>query len=239
MPVRHSLPELRHAESSGGAATPCASTTTNLKEERVHRRPSITTCACSASNWGKTCVPFHASDYFPAALSNGPETLIRTGPRYVVRPSHQHAMRTAAAALTEPGHTARSATAPVDENLTFPVVLNPARHFPPAPVCCAPRSIWAFPAHQACATRCHRISRRHTRAAATTWSIYPSYDFAHGPVGRDRGHNHHPIRSAPWSSMIQPSALRLVPGQKPAVPSKPHQYDSRGSSHLYGAVKRV
>ena len=59
-----------------------------------------------------------------------------------------------------------------------------------ARACCAPRSTWR-PATSTCATRCSTAScTRPIRAPARTWSIYPSYDFAHGQSDAIEGITH-------------------------------------------------
>ena len=182
-------------------------------------------------DWGEHL--YHASDYFEQ-LYDWAEHLISAGNAYVDDQS-QDEMRLTRGTLTEPGRTARSATAASRKTSICSAACaransRTARGF------CAPRSTWR-PATSTCATRCSTAScmRQHPRTG-TAWCIYPSYDFAHGQSDAIEGvthslctlefEDHRPLYD--WF-------LDNLP-----VPSHPHQYEFARLNITYTVLsKRV
>ena len=137
-------------------------------------------------DWGEHL--YHASDYFEQ-LYDWAEHLIRAGKAYVDDQT-QEEMRLTRGTLTEAGtEQPVTATAASRKTSTCSAACAPAS-FRTARACCAPRSTWRR-ATSICATRCSTASCTPSiRAPATTWCIYPSYDFAHGQSDAIEGITH-------------------------------------------------
>jgi glutaminyl-tRNA synthetase len=67
----------------------------------------------------------------------------------------------------------------------------------------------------------YRIRTRTHHRTGDAWCIYPMYDFAHPPVGRDRAHHALALHARVRGS---PAALRLA-GREPAGADKPRQIE--------------
>ena len=129
--------------------------------------------------------------------------------------------RSTAARSPSRARTARTASARSRRTSTSSRACAPASSRT-ARTSCARRSTWRRPT-STCATRCCTASAQvdHHRTG-DAWCIYPMYDFAHGHLGRDRGHHalalHARVRGPP-------AALRLVHRRTSTLPSRPQQIE--------------
>jgi glutaminyl-tRNA synthetase len=182
-------------------------------------------------DWGKNL--FHASDYFER-LYEWAEHLIRTGLAYVDDQS-QHDMRTSRGTLTEPGQNSPFRDRPVDENLDLFRRMK-AGEFPNGVRVLRAKIDMASGNINLRDPVLYRILKAPHPRTGTTWSIYPSYDFAHGQSDAIEGithsictlefEDHRPLYD--WF-------LANLP-----VPSKPHQYEFARLNLTYTVLsKRV
>jgi glutaminyl-tRNA synthetase len=167
-------------------------------------------------DWGEHL--YHASDYFEQ-LYAWAEHLIRAGKAYVDDQS-QHDIRTNRGTLTEPGKNSPFRDRPVAENLDLFRRMR-AGEFPNGGRVLRARIDMAFGNINLRDPVLYRILHASHPRTGTTWSIYPSYDFAHGQSDAIEGvthsictlefEDHRPLYD--WF-------LDNLP-----VPSHPHQYE--------------
>jgi glutaminyl-tRNA synthetase len=167
-------------------------------------------------DWGNNL--FHASDYFER-LYEWAEHLIRAGKAYVDDQSHEE-MRSARGTLTEPGRNSPFRDRGIGENLDLFRRMR-AGEFPNgARVVRAKIDMSAGNINLRDPVLYRILHAEHPRTG-TAWSIYPSYDFAHGQSDAIEGithslctlefEDHRPLYD--WF-------LDNLP-----VPSRPHQYE--------------
>jgi glutaminyl-tRNA synthetase len=182
-------------------------------------------------DWGKNL--FHASDYFER-LYEWAEHLIRSGLAYVDDQS-QEDMRTSRGTLTEPGKNSPFRDRTVEENLDLFRRMK-AGEFPNGARVLRAKIDMASGNINLRDPVLYRILKAPHPRTGTTWSIYPSYDYAHGQSDAIEGvthsictlefEDHRPLYD--WF-------LAHLP-----VPSKPHQYEFARLNLTYTVLsKRV
>ena len=167
-------------------------------------------------DWGEHL--YHASDYFEE-LYAWAEHLIRAGKAYVDDQS-QDEMRASRGTLTEPGRNSPFRDRPVEENLDLFRRIR-AGEFPNGARVLRARIDMASGNINLRDPVLYRILHASHPRTGTKWSIYPSYDFAHGQSDAIEGithsictlefEDHRPLYD--WF-------LENLP-----VPSHPHQYE--------------
>ncbi len=167
-------------------------------------------------DWGEHL--YHASDYFEQ-LYAWAEHLIRAGKAYVDDQS-QDEMRAARGTLTEPGRNSPFRDRSVEENLDLFRRMR-AGEFPNGARVLRAKIDMASGNINLRDPVLYRILHASHPRTGTTWSIYPSYDFAHGQSDAIEGvthsictlefEDHRPLYD--WF-------LENLP-----VPSHPHQYE--------------
>jgi glutaminyl-tRNA synthetase len=182
-------------------------------------------------DWGNNL--FHASDYFDR-LYEWAEHLIRSGLAYVDDQS-QHDMRTSRGTLTEAGKNSPFRDRAVDENLDLFRRMK-AGEFPNGARVLRAKIDMTSGNINLRDPVLYRILKAPHPRTGTTWSIYPSYDYAHGQSDAIEGithsictlefEDHRPLYD--WF-------LANLP-----VPSKPHQYEFARLNLTYTVLsKRV
>jgi len=167
-------------------------------------------------DWGKNL--FFASDYFDQ-LYEWAEGLIRGGRAYVDDQS-QEEIRLARGTLTEPGKNSPYRDRTVEENLDLFRRMKTGE-FPNGSRVLRARIDMASPNINMRDPVLYRILHAHHPRTGDKWSIYPSYDYAHGQSDAIEGithsictlefEDHRPLYD--WF-------LENLP-----VPSRPHQYE--------------
>jgi glutaminyl-tRNA synthetase len=182
-------------------------------------------------DWGKNL--FHASDYFDR-LYEWAEVLVKAGKAYVDDQNPEE-MRVNRGTLTEPGRNSPFRDRTVDENLDLFRRMK-AGEFPNgARVLRAKIDMASGNINMRDPTLYRIVKAPHPRTG-TTWSIYPSYDYAHGQSDAIEGithsictlefEDHRPLYE--WF-------LANLP-----VPSKPRQYEFARLNITYTVLsKRV
>jgi glutaminyl-tRNA synthetase len=182
-------------------------------------------------DWGKNL--FHASDYFDR-LYSWAEHLIQAGKAYVDDQSPEQ-MRLNRGTLTEPGKNSPFRDRSVEENLDLFRRMK-AGEFPNGARVLRAKIDMASGNINLRDPALYRIVKAPHPRTGTTWSIYPSYDFAHGQSDAIEGitpsictlefEDHRPLYD--WF-------LNNLP-----VPSKPHQYEFARLNLTYTVLsKRV
>jgi glutaminyl-tRNA synthetase len=182
-------------------------------------------------DWGEHL--YHASDYFEQ-LYAWAEDLIKAGKAYVDDQSHEE-MRTNRGTLTEPGKNSLFRDRPVEENLDLFRRMR-AGEFPNGARVLRAKIDMASGNINLRDPVLYRILHAHHPRTGTAWSIYPSYDFAHGQSDAIEGithsictlefEDHRPLYD--WF-------LDNLP-----VPSHPHQYEFARLNLTYTVLsKRV
>ena len=182
-------------------------------------------------DWGKHL--YHASDYFER-LYEWAEHLIRTGHAYVDDQS-QEEMRVARGTLTEPGKKSPFRDRGVDENLDLFRRMRAGEFQNGARVLRAKIDMASGNINLRDPVLYRILHASHPRTG-TTWSIYPSYDYAHGQSDAIEGithsictlefEDHRPLYD--WF-------LEHLP-----VPSRPRQYEFARLNLTYTVLsKRV
>src|SRR5882724_4475085 len=182
-------------------------------------------------DWGTHL--YHASDYFEQ-LYQWAEHLIRTGKAYVDDQS-QEEMRLTRGTLTEPGRNSPFRDRTVEENLDLFRRMR-AGEFPNGARVLRAKIDMASGHINLRDPVLYRILHASHPRTGTAWSIYPSYDFAHGQSDAIEGithslctlefEDHRPLYD--WF-------LDHLP-----VPSHPHQYESARLNITYTVLsKRV
>ncbi|MCK1269893.1 glutaminyl-tRNA synthetase [Bradyrhizobium sp. GM2.2] len=167
-------------------------------------------------DWGKNL--FFASDYFDR-LYEWAEQLIRDGLAYVDDQT-QEQIRLARGTLTEPGKNSPFRDRTVDENLDLFRRMK-AGEFPNgARVLRAKIDMGAGNINLRDPVL-YRILHAHHPRTGTKWSIYPSYDYAHGQSDAIEGITHS-ICTLEFEDH-RPLYDWFI--EKLPVPSKPHQYE--------------
>lgn len=167
-------------------------------------------------DWGKNL--FHASDYFER-LYEWAEHLIKNGKAYIDDQT-QEEMRAARGTLKEPGRNSPFRDRGVDENLDLFRRMR-AGEFPNGARVLRAKIDMASGNINLRDPVLYRILHASHPRTGTAWSIYPSYDFAHGQSDAIEGvthsictlefEDHRPLYD--WF-------LDNLP-----VPSRPHQYE--------------
>jgi glutaminyl-tRNA synthetase len=182
-------------------------------------------------DWGEHL--YHASDYFEQ-LYAWAEDLISAGKAYVDDQSHEE-MRVNRGTLTEPGKNSRFRDRPVEENLDLFRRMR-AGEFPNGARVLRAKIDMASGNINLRDPVLYRILHAKHPRTGTAWSIYPSYDFAHGQSDAIEGithsictlefEDHRPLYD--W-------LLANLP-----VPSHPHQYEFARLNLTYTVLsKRV
>jgi glutaminyl-tRNA synthetase len=136
-------------------------------------------------DWGEHL--YHASDYFEQ-LYAWAEHLIRAGNAYVddTPPEEMRALR---GTLTEPGQNSRYRTRTVEENLDLFARMR-AGEFPNGARVLRARIDMASGNMNLRDPVLYRIMHAEHPRTGTAWSIYPTYDFAHGQSDAIEGITH-------------------------------------------------
>jgi glutaminyl-tRNA synthetase len=177
--------------------------------------------------------PLYASDYFDR-LYEWAEGLIKRGLAYVDDQS-QHDIRTNRGTLTEPGKDSPFRDRPIEENLDLFRRMK-AGEFPNGTRVLRAKIDMAAGNINLRDPVLYRILHAHHPRTGTKWSIYPSYDYAHGQSDAIEGithsictlefEDHRPLYD--WF-------IEQLP-----VPSKPHQYEFARLNLTYTVLsKRV
>jgi glutaminyl-tRNA synthetase len=167
-------------------------------------------------DWGTDL--FYASDYFER-LYDWAEGLIKAGHAYVDDQS-QEEIRLARGTLTEPGKNSPFRERSVDENLDLFRRMK-AGEFPNGARVLRARIDMASGNINLRDPVLYRILHAEHPRTGTKWSIYPSYDYAHGQSDAIEGITHS-ICTLEFEDH-RPLYEWLL--DKLPVPSKPHQYE--------------
>jgi glutaminyl-tRNA synthetase len=219
------------AEEFGGHCNLRFDDTNPTKEEQEYIDAIQRDVRWLGFDWGEGNLHY-ASDYFEQ-LYDWAVHLIRAGKAYVDDQS-QEEIRFKRGTLTEPGKNSPFRDRSVDENLDLFARMR-AGEFPNGARVLRAKIDMASGNINLRDPVIYRILHAHHPRTGTAWSIYPSYDFAHGQSDAIEHHAfdlHAGIRGSP-------AALRLVPGKLP-VPSRPHQYEFARLNMTYTLLsKRV
>src|SRR6201994_1430369 len=167
-------------------------------------------------NWAGE--PLYASDYFDR-LYEWAEGLIKQGLAYVDDQS-QHDIRVNRGTLTEPGKNSPFRDRSVEENLDLFRRMK-AGEFPNGTRVLRAKIDMAAGNITLRDPVLYRILHAHHPRTGTKWSIYPSYDYAHGQSDAIEGITHS-ICTLEFEDH-RPLYEWLL--DKLPVPSKPHQYE--------------
>src|ERR1700744_4043327 len=200
-----------------GGRCPLRSADTNpIKEEQTFIDAIQRDVRWLGFDWGEHL--YYASDYFEQ-LYDWAEHLIRTGKAYV-DDTPPEAMRSQRGTLTEPGQNSPFRYRSVEENLDLLRRMR-AGEFPNGARVLRAKIDMAAGNMNLRDPVLYRILHAHHPRTGTAWSIYPSYDFAHGQSDAIEGithslctlefEDHRPLYD--WF-------LQNLP-----VPSQPHQYE--------------
>jgi glutaminyl-tRNA synthetase len=182
-------------------------------------------------DWGDNL--FYASDYFEQ-LYAWAQHLIRTGKAYVDDQS-QEDMRLARGTLTEPGSNSPFRDRSVDDNLDLFARMR-AGEFPNGARVLRAKIDMASGNINLRDPVLYRILHAHHPRTGTAWSIYPSYDFAHGQSDAIE-HITHSVCTLEFEDHrpLYDWCLDNLP-----VPSRPHQYEFARLNMTYTLLsKRV
>jgi glutaminyl-tRNA synthetase len=204
------------AEEFGGRCHLRFDDTNPTKEEQAYIDAIQEDVRWLGFDWGKHL--YHASDYFER-LYGWAEDLIKAGKAYVDDQT-QEEMRLSRGTLTEPGRDSPFRNRTVDENLDLFRRMR-AGEFPNGARVLRARIDMASGNINLRDPVLYRILHASHPRTGTAWSIYPSYDFAHGQSDAIEGithsictlefEDHRPLYD--WF-------LENLP-----VPSHPHQYE--------------
>jgi glutaminyl-tRNA synthetase len=182
-------------------------------------------------DWGTNL--FYASDYFER-LYEWAEILIRNGDAYVDDQS-QEEIRLTRGTLTEPGKNSPHRNRPVEENLDLFRRMK-AGEFPNGARVLRARIDMASGNINLRDPVLYRILHATHPRTGDKWSIYPSYDYAHGQSDAIEGITHS-ICTLEFEDH-RPLYEWLL--DKLPVPSKPHQYEFARLNLTYTVLsKRV
>src|ERR1700751_1096690 len=163
------------AEEFGGHCNLRFDDTNPAKEEQEYIDAIQRDVRWLGFDWGEHL--YHASDYFEQ-LYAWAEDLIRAGKAYVDDQSHE-AMRPTRGTLTEPGTNSPFRERPVEENLDLFRRMR-AGEFPNGARVLRAKIDMASGNINLRDPVLYRILHASHPRTGTAWSIYPSYDFAHG-----------------------------------------------------------
>ncbi len=219
------------AEESGGRCHLRFDDTNPTKEEQEYLDAIERDVRWLGFDWGKHL--YHASDYFEQ-LYEWAEDLIRHGKAYVDDQS-PHDMRASRGTLTEPGRNSPYRERSIAENLDLFRRMR-AGEFPNGARVLRAKIDMASGNINLRDPVLYRILHAKHPRTGTAWSIYPSYDFAHGQSDAIEGithsictlefEDHRPLYD--WF-------LDSLP-----VPSRPHQYEFARLNLTYTVLsKRV
>lgn len=204
------------AEEFGGRCHLRFDDTNPAKEEQEYIDAIEADVRWLGFDWGKNL--FHASDYFDR-LYDWAELLIKAGLAYVDDQTPEE-MRLNRGTLTEPGKNSPFRDRSVDENLDLFRRMKAGEFANGARVLRAKIDMASGNINLRDPTLYRIVKAPHPRTG-TKWSIYPSYDYAHGQSDAIEGithsictlefEDHRPLYD--WF-------LANLP-----VPSKPHQYE--------------
>jgi glutaminyl-tRNA synthetase len=182
-------------------------------------------------DWGKNL--FYASDYFER-LYEWAEGLIRAGLAYVDDQT-QEEIRLTRGTLTEPGKNSPYRDRPVAENLDLFRRMK-AGEFPNGARVLRARIDMSSGNINMRDPVLYRILHAHHPRTGDKWSIYPSYDYAHGQSDAIEGITHS-ICTLEFEDH-RPLYDWFI--EKLPVPSKPHQYEFARLNLTYTVLsKRV
>jgi glutaminyl-tRNA synthetase len=182
-------------------------------------------------DWGKNL--FYASDYFER-LYEWAEGLIRAGLAYVDDQT-QEEIRLTRGTLTEPGKNSPYRDRPVEENLDLFRRMK-AGEFPNGARVLRARIDMSSGNINMRDPVLYRILHAHHPRTGDKWSIYPSYDYAHGQSDAIEGITHS-ICTLEFEDH-RPLYDWFI--EKLPVPSKPHQYEFARLNLTYTVLsKRV
>ena len=219
------------AEEFGGKCNLRFDDTNPAKEEQEYIDAIERDVRWLGFDWGSNL--FHASDYFDR-LYEWAEVLIKAGKAYVDDQTPEQ-MRHNRGTLTEPGRNSPFRDRGVDENLDLFRRMKAGEFDNGARVLRAKIDMTSGNINLRDPTLYRIVKAPHPRTG-TKWSIYPSYDFAHGQSDAIEGithsictlefEDHRPLYD--WF-------LDNLP-----VPSKPHQYEFARLNLTYTVLsKRV
>jgi glutaminyl-tRNA synthetase len=219
------------AEEFGGRCHLRFDDTNPAKEEQEYIDAIEADVRWLGFDWGKNL--FHASDYFER-LYEWAEVLIKAGKAYVDDQNPEQ-MRINRGTLTEPGKDSPFRDRTVDDNLDLFRRMKAGEFENGARVLRAKIDMTSGNINLRDPTLYRIVKAPHPRTG-TTWSIYPSYDYAHGQSDAIEGithsictlefEDHRPLYD--WF-------LTNLP-----VPSKPHQYEFARLNLTYTVLsKRV
>ena len=204
------------AEEFGGHCNLRFDDTNPTKEEQEYIDAIKADVRWLGFDWGEHL--YFASDYFER-LYGWAEDLIGAGKAYVDDQSHEQ-MRVNRGTLTEPGRNSPFRERGVEENLDLFRRMR-AGEFPNGARVLRAKIDMASGNINLRDPVLYRILHAHHPRTGTTWSIYPSYDFAHGQSDAIEGithsictlefEDHRPLYD--WFIANLP------------VPSQPHQYE--------------
>jgi len=182
-------------------------------------------------DWGKNL--YHASDYFER-LYGWAEDLIRAGKAYIDDQS-QEEIRKNRGTLTEPGKNSPFRDRSVDENLGLFRRMR-AGEFPNGTRVLRAKIDMTSGNINLRDPVLYRILHASHPRTGTTWTIYPSYDFAHGQSDAIEGITHSvcTLEFEDHRPLYDWFIANL------SVPSKPHQYEFARLNLTYTVLsKRV
>jgi glutaminyl-tRNA synthetase len=219
------------AEEFGGHCSLRFDDTNPTREEQEYLDAIKADVRWLGYDWGEHL--HHASDYFEQ-LYEWAEHLIQTGKAYVDDQT-QDEMRATRGTLTEPGRNSPFRNRAVEENLDLFRRMR-AGEFPNGARVLRAKIDMTSGNINLRDPVLYRILHAHHPRTGTTWTIYPSYDFAHGQSDAIEGvthslctlefEDHRPLYD--W-------CLENLP-----VPSHPHQYEFARLNLTYTVLsKRV
>jgi glutaminyl-tRNA synthetase len=173
------------AEEFGGRCHLRFDDTNPTKEEQEYIEAIERDVRWLGFDWGKHL--YHASDYFEQ-LYRWAEDLIRDGKAYIDDQS-QDEMRASRGTLTEPGKNSPFRDRPVEENLDLFRRMR-AGEFPNGARVLRAKIDMASGNINLRDPVLYRILHASHPRTGATWSIYPSYDYAHGQSDAIEGITH-------------------------------------------------
>ncbi|MGM4886212.1 glutamine--tRNA ligase/YqeY domain fusion protein [Tardiphaga sp. 20_F10_N6_6] len=220
------------AEEFGGHCNLRFDDTNPTKEEQEYIDAIQRDVRWLGFEWGEGNLHY-ASDYFEQ-LYDWAVLLIRAGKAYVDDQS-QEEIRFKRGTLTEPGQNSPFRDRPVDENLDLFARMR-AGEFPNGARVLRAKIDMSSGNINLRDPVIYRILHAHHPRTGTAWSIYPSYDFAHGQSDAIE-HVTHSICTLEFEDHrpLYDWCLENLP-----VPSRPHQYEFARLNMTYTLLsKRV
>ncbi|WNV09692.1 glutamine--tRNA ligase/YqeY domain fusion protein [Tardiphaga sp. 709] len=220
------------AEEFGGHCNLRFDDTNPTKEEQEYIDAIQRDVRWLGFDWGEGNLHY-ASDYFEQ-LYDWAVHLIRAGKAYVDDQS-QEEIRFKRGTLTEPGQNSPFRDRPVDENLDLFARMR-AGEFPNGARVLRAKIDMSSGNINLRDPVIYRILHAHHPRTGTAWSIYPSYDFAHGQSDAIE-HVTHSICTLEFEDHrpLYDWCLENLP-----VPSRPHQYEFARLNMTYTLLsKRV